>query len=466
MTYTAPLADMRFALREVAGLSGVAALPGYEHATDDTIDAVLEEAGKLAGNGLAPLNREGDKVGARLENGVVRTAPGFAAIYKEFVGGGWNSLPFDPEFGGQGMPWLLATAVQEMWQAANMGFGLVLLLNQGAIDAIHHHGSDAQKAAYLPKMISGEWTGTMNLTEPQAGSDLGQLKSRAVKNGDHYLVSGQKIFITYGEHDMAENIVHLVLARLPDAPAGVKGISLFIVPKFQVARDGTVGARNAVRCGSIEHKMGIHGSVTCVMNFDGAQGYLIGQPNKGLNAMFVMMNSARLGVGMQSVGLAEVAYQNSLAYAKDRLQSRSLTGAKREDKPADPIIVHPDIRRMLLTCKAFAEGGRALALHAASLVDVVERSTDADEKKRADELLSFLTPIVKACLTEWSIESTYNALQCFGGHGYVAEWGMEQLARDARITTIYEGTTGIQALDLLGRKTLQTQGMGLKHFLG
>jgi len=293
MTYTAPLADMRFALREVAGLGTVTALPGYEHATDDLVDAVLEEAAKLAGNGLAPLNRDGDKVGAKLENGVVRTAPGFTAIYKEFVDGGWNSLPFDPEFGGQGMPWLLAATVQEMWQAANMGFGLVLLLNQGAIDAIHHHGSAEQKATYLPKMISGEWTGTMNLTEPQAGSDLGQLKSRAIKSGDHYLVTGQKIFITYGEHDLTENIVHLVLARTPDAPAGVRGISLFIVPKFLAGADGKPGKRNDLRCVSLEHKLGIHASPTCVMSFGddgGAVGYLVGEEGRGLSYMFTMMN--------------------------------------------------------------------------------------------------------------------------------------------------------------------------------
>src|SRR5215475_9492067 len=321
MTYTAPLADMRFALREVAGLERIAALPGYEHATDDTVDAVLEEAAKLAGNGLAPLNRDGDKAGAKLENGVVRTAPGFTGIYKEFVDGGWNSLPFDPEFGGQGMPWLLATTVQEMWQAANMGFGLVLLLNQGAIDAIHHHGSPEQKAAYLPRMISGECTGTMNLTEPQAGSDLAQLKSRAVKAGEHYLITGQKIFITYGEHDLTENIVHLVLARTPDAPPGVKGISLFIVPKFLVNDDGTLGSRNDAFCLSVEHKLGIHGSPTCVLSYGdqgGAVGYLVGEENRGLEYMFTMMNVARISVGLEGVGIGERAYQQAREYARTR----------------------------------------------------------------------------------------------------------------------------------------------------
>ena len=332
MTYTAPLADMRFALREVAGLERIAALPGYEHATDDTVDAVLEEAAKLAGNGLAPLNRDGDKVGARLENGVVRTAPGFTGIYKEFVDGGWNSLPFDPEFGGQGMPWLLATTVQEMWQAANMGFGLVLLLNQGAIDAIHHHGSAEQKATYLPRMISGEWTGTMNLTEPQAGSDLSVMRTRAEPAGDgSYRISGEKIYITWGEHDLTDNIIHFVLARLPDAPPGNKGISLFLVPKFLLKPDGTPGERNDARAHSIEHKMGIHASPTCTMVYGdngGAVGYLVGEENRGLACMFTMMNLARLAVGLQGVGIAERATQQAIQYAKDRKQGRSKYGAK------------------------------------------------------------------------------------------------------------------------------------------
>ena len=458
MTYTAPLADMRFALREVAGLAGVAALPGYEHATDDTIDAVLEEAGKLAGNGLAPLNREGDRVGARLENGVVRTAPGFAGIYKEFVEGGWNSLPFDPEFGGQGMPWLLATAVQEMWQAANMGFGLVLLLNQGAIDAIHHHGSEEQKATYLPRMISGEWTGTMNLTEPQAGSDLGQLKSRAVKNGDHYLVTGQKIFITYGEHDMAENIVHLVLARVAGAPEGVKGISLFVVPKFMVNADGSLGARNDVHCVSIEHKLGIKASPTAVLQFGdhgGATGYLVGQENQGLAYMFVMMNAARYAVGMQGVAVAERAYQKASTFARERVQSRPVDGST---PGAAPIIHHPDVQRMLMTMRAYTEGCRAMAMVAAAAYDAAHAHPDAEARKQNQAFYEFMVPLVKGYSTEMSLEVTSLGVQVHGGMGFIEETGAAQYYRDARILPIYEGTTAIQANDLVGRKTARDGG--------
>ena len=458
MTYTAPLADMRFALREVAGLSGVAALPGYEHATDDTIDAVLEEAAKLAGNGLAPLNREGDKVGAKLENGVVRTAPGFAAIYKEFVEGGWNSLPFDPEFGGQGMPWLLATAVQEMWQAANMGFGLVLLLNQGAIDAIHHHGSDAQKAAYLPRMISGEWTGTMNLTEPQAGSDLGQLKCRAVKNGDHYLVSGQKIFITYGEHDMAENIVHLVLARTPDAPAGVRGISLFIVPKYLPDADGKPGKRNDLRCVSLEHKLGIHASPTCVMSFGddgGAVGYLVGEEGRGLSYMFTMMNNARLSVGIQGLAIAERAYQQAAAFARSRVQSKDDGSAA----PASVSIVHhADVRRMLMSMRAQIEAMRALGYYTAAGIDGALKQPDKATGRRIQDRVDLLIPIVKAWFTDLGNEIASTGVQIHGGMGFIEETGAAQHLRDARILPIYEGTNGIQARDLVGRKVAKDGG--------
>ncbi|WP_295135326.1 acyl-CoA dehydrogenase [uncultured Reyranella sp.] len=458
MTYTAPLADMRFALREVAGLSGVAALPGYEHATDDTIDAVLEEAGKLAGNGLAPLNREGDKVGAKLENGVVRTAPGFAAIYKEFVEGGWNSLPFDPEFGGQGMPWLLATAVQEMWQAANMGFGLVLLLNQGAIDAIHHHGSDAQKASYLPRMISGEWTGTMNLTEPQAGSDLGQLKSRAVKNGDHYLVTGQKIFITYGEHDMAENIVHLVLARTPDAPAGVRGISLFIVPKYLPDADGKPGKRNDLRCVSLEHKLGIHASPTCVMSFGddgGAIGYLVGEEGRGLSYMFTMMNNARLSVGIQGLAIAERAYQQAAAFARTRVQSKDDGSAA----PASVSIVHhADVRRMLMSMRAQIEAMRALGYYTAAGIDGALKQPDKAAGRKIQDRVDLLIPIVKAWFTDLGNEIASTGVQIHGGMGFIEETGAAQHLRDARILPIYEGTNGIQARDLVGRKVAKDGG--------
>src|SRR5712671_1078954 len=448
MTYTAPLADMRFALREVAGLQHVAALPGYEHATDDTVDAVLEEAAKLAGNGLAPLNRDGDKVGAKLENGVVRTAPGFTGIYKEFVDGGWNSLPFDPEFGGQGMPWLLATTVQEMWQAANMGFGLVLLLNQGAIDAIHHHGSPEQKAAYLPKMISGEWTGTMNLTEPQAGSDLGQLKSRAVKAGDHYLVTGQKIFITYGEHDMADNIVHLVLARTPDAPAGVRGISLFIVPKLLVDADGKPGKRNDLRCVSLEHKLGIHASPTCVMSFGddgGAVGYLVGEEGRGLSYMFTMMNNARLSVGIQGLAIAERAYQQAADFARNRVQSKDDGSPKPE--PVS-IIHHPDVRRMLMTMRAQIEAMRALGYYTAAGIDGALKHPDKETARKTQDRVDLLIPIVKAWFTDLGNEIASTGVQIHGGMGFIEETGAAQHLRDARILP----------RDLVGRKVTKDGG--------
>jgi alkylation response protein AidB-like acyl-CoA dehydrogenase len=458
MTYTAPLADMRFALREVAGLARISALPGYEHATDDTVDAVLEEAAKLAGNGLAPLNRDGDKIGAKLENGVVRTAPGFAGIYKEFVGGGWNSLPFDPEFGGQGMPWLLATTVQEMWQAANMGFGLVLLLNQGAIDAIHHHGSPEQRTTYLPKMISGEWTGTMNLTEPQAGSDLGQLKSRAVKTGDHYLVTGQKIFITYGEHDLTENIVHLVLARTPDAPAGVRGISLFIVPKFLAGTDGAPGKRNDLRCVSLEHKLGIHASPTCVMSFGddgGAVGYLVGEEGRGLSYMFTMMNNARLSVGIQGLAIAERAYQQAAAFARTRVQSKDDGSAKPE---AVAIIHHADVRRMLMTMRAQIEAMRALGYYTAAGIDGALKHPDKESARKTQDRVDLLIPIVKAWFTDLGNEIASTGVQIHGGMGFIEETGAAQHLRDARILPIYEGTNGIQARDLVGRKVAKDGG--------
>jgi len=458
MTYTAPLADIRFALREVAGLETVAALPGYEHATGDTVDAVLEEAAKLAGNGLAPLNRDGDKVGARLENGVVRTAPGFTGIYKEFVDGGWNSLPFDPEFGGQGMPWLLATSVQEMWQAANMGFGLVLLLNQGAIDAIHHHGSPGQKATYLPKMISGEWTGTMNLTEPQAGSDLAQLKSRAVKDGDHYKITGQKIFITYGEHDLTENIVHLVLARTPDAPPGVRGISLFIVPKYLPAADGKPGKRNDLRCVSLEHKLGIHASPTCVMSFGddgGAIGYLVGEEGRGLSYMFTMMNNARLSVGIQGLAIAERAYQQAAAFARTRVQSKD--DGKPDAKPVS-IVHHADIRRMLMSMRAQIEAMRALGYYTAAGIDGALKTADRDAARKTQDRVDLLIPIVKAWFTDLGNEIASTGVQIHGGMGFIEETGAAQHLRDARILPIYEGTNGIQARDLVGRKVTKDGG--------
>ncbi|WP_369980990.1 acyl-CoA dehydrogenase C-terminal domain-containing protein [Xanthomonas bundabergensis] len=467
-TYQAPLTDLRFALHDVLHVEALFARLGYAEATADVVDAVLEEAARFTGTVLAPLNRVGDEHGCTLDaaTGAVTTAPGFREAYRQFADGGWTGLTAAVEFGGQGLPHTLGVPLNEMVNAANLAWGNFPLLSHGAVEALKQHGEAWQQEVFLKPLVDGRWTGTMCLTEPHCGTDLGLLKTRAEPNADgSWSVSGTKIFITAGEHDFTDNIVHLVLARLPDAPAGAKGISLLVVPKFKVARDGSVGARNAVRCGSLEHKMGIHGSATCVMNFDGAEGYLVGQPHKGLQAMFTMMNTARLGVGLQGIGLSERAYQNALRYARERLQSRSLTGAKLPDKPADPILVHPDVRRMLLTVKALTEGSRLLALHAATLIDVAHHAQDPAEREQADVLVSFLTPISKACQTEWGVENTYHALQCFGGHGYIHEHGMEQLARDARITTLYEGTTGIQALDLIGRKTASSQGAGLKLFL-
>ena len=467
--YAAPLRDIRFALFDVLGADALYQRLGATHATRDLLDAVLDEAAKFTETVLAPLNAVGDEHGCQFDpaTGAVTTPPGFKEAYTQFGAAGWAGLTGPESAGGQDLPESIGAAVKEMLDAANLAWSNYSLLSHGVIEALKQHGEDWQQQAFLRPLIEGRWTGTMCLTEAHAGSDLGLLKTRAEPSADgDYRISGTKIFITAGEHDFCDNIIHLVLARLPGAPVGTKGISLFIVPKLKVARDGSVGERNAVRCGSIEHKMGIHGSPTCVINFDDAQGYLIGQPNRGLMAMFTMMNTARLAVGLQGLGLTDRAYQNALAYSCDRLQMRSLSGAKFPDKPADPIIVHPDIRRMLLTCKALGEGSRLLALHAATQVDILERSTDAAAKEAADQMLGFLTPIVKGMITEWSIECTYNALQCFGGHGYVREWGMEQLARDARITTIYEGTTQIQALDLLGRKIMQLQGAGMRLFLG
>ena len=468
-TYKAPLTDLRFALYDVLGVEQRLAEMGYAEATRDIVDAVLDAAAEFTETALAPLNKVGDEVGCTFDkdSASVTTPPGFKQAYEQFVEGGWTGLTNDPEYGGQGMPAALGAAVTEMIDAANLAWGNFPMLSHGAVEALSRYGTDWQKEIFLKRLVSGEWTGTMCLTEPHAGTDLGLLKTRAEPAADGtYSVTGTKIFITCGEHDLVPNIVHLVLARLPDAPAGPKGISLFVVPKFKVDENGALGERNAVRCGSIEHKMGIHGSVTCVMNFDGAQGYLVGEPHRGLQAMFVMMNSARLGVGLQGLGVSERAYQNALRYARERLQTRSLSGPKSPEKPADPIIVHPDVRRMLLNQKSLVEGGRLLALHAYLQLDAAHSAGDAEAREKAETLVSFLTPITKACLTEWSIENTYNAIQCFGGHGYIAEHGMEQLARDARITTLYEGTTGIQSLDLMGRKTAATQGAGLKLFLG
>ena len=467
-TYKAPLDDLRFALFDVLGAEALFQRLGFEDANRELVDAVLDEAARFSETVLAPLNRIGDEVGCKYDKatGNVTPPPGFKDAFDKFVEGGWTGLTNAPEHGGQGMPALIGGVLTEMVDSANLAWGNFPMLSHGAVKALETYGEDWQKTVFLEPLVAGRWTGTMCLTEPHCGTDLGLLKTRAEPVADgKYAITGTKIFITAGEHDLVPNIIHLVLAKLPDAPPGAKGISLFVVPKFKVARDGTVGERNAVRCGAIEHKMGIHGSATCVMNFDGAEGYLVGQPHKGLQAMFVMMNSARLGVGVQGLGLSERAYQNALRYARERLQSRSLSGPKYPDKPADPLLVHPDVRRMLLTQKALVEGGRLLSMHAYSLLDEAEKAADPAERERADTLVSFLTPISKACLTEWSIENTYNALQCFGGHGYIHEHGMEQYARDARITTLYEGTTGIQSLDLIGRKTAATQGAGLKLFI-
>lgn len=467
-TYHAPVADMRFVLFDVLGAEAQFQRLGFTDATRDVLDAVLDEAARFTETVLAPLNAVGDREGCKLDQGTgrVTTPTGFKQAYSQFVEGGWAGLTSPVEFGGQGLPHAAGVPLKEMIDASNLAWGNFPLLSHGATEALMHHGESWQQDVFLKPLVEGRWTGTMCLTEPHCGSDLGLLKTRAEPNGDgSYSITGTKIFITAGEHDFTDNIVHLVLARLPDAPAGSKGISLFVVPRERVGQDGAMGGANAVRCGSLEHKMGIHGSATCVMNFDGAQGYLVGQAHKGLMAMFTMMNTARLAVGLQGLGLSDRALQNALRYSRERLQMRALSGAKFPSKPADPIIVHPDVRRMLLTCKALVEGGRVMGYDAALQVDIAHRAPDAAEREQADALVGFLTPIVKACLTEWGVECTYQALQCFGGHGYIAEHGMEQLARDARITTLYEGTTGIQALDLLGRKIMQLQGAGLKIFL-
>jgi alkylation response protein AidB-like acyl-CoA dehydrogenase len=466
--YTPPLRDLQFVLHELFDVtSALKALPPHAELDADTINAVLEEGGKFAAEVLAPLNRSGDEEGCKLDPAthVVTTPTGFKEAYAKYIAGGWPALSATPEFGGQGLPIVLNQCFFEMLNSANQAWTMYPGLTHGAYECLLAHGTPEQRSMYLPKLVGGEWMGTMCLTEAHCGTDLGLLRTKAEPQPDGtYTITGSKIFISSGEHDMTENIVHLVLARLPDAPTGSKGISLFVVPKFLVNADGSLGARNAIACGAIEHKRGIHGNATCQMNLDGAIGTLVGQPHKGLPAMFVMMNAARLGVGNQGLGLTEVAYQNAAAYAKERIQMRSLSGPKAPDKPADPIIVHPDVRRMLLTARAYAEGGRALAVHTALLIDQELSSPDAAVREAAAGEVALLTPILKAFLTDNAWTSTSACLQVYGGHGYIREWGMEQFVRDARINMIYEGTNTIQSLDLLGRKVLGDNGARLKAF--
>ena len=467
-SYTPPLRDMQFVIHELLGaVDELKQIPAYGDVDADTVNAVLEEGGKFASEVLAPLNLVGDTQGCVLnkETHEVKTPDGFKEAYKQYTENGWSALSADPEWGGQGLPILVNQAIYEMLNSANQAWTMYPGLSHGAHAALEAHGSDEQKKTYLPKLTSGEWTGTMCLTEPHCGTDLGLLRTKAEPVGDGtYKITGQKIFISAGEHDMADNIVHLVLARLPDAPAGSKGISLFVVPKFNVNADGSVGSRNGVYCGGLEHKMGIHGNATAQIVLDGAIGTLVGQPHRGLMAMFVMMNGARLGVGNQSLGLTQVAYENAVNYAKDRVQMRALSGAKRPELAADPIIVHPDVRKMLLTARAYAEGARALVYFTAVELDKAHNHPDEAVRKEADDTVALLTPIVKAFITDNAWEATVHCQQVFGGHGFIHEWGMEQFVRDARINMIYEGTNTIQSLDLLGRKVLGDGGAKLTKF--
>ncbi len=463
--YKAPLRDIKFVMNELLDSEKHYASIGAEEATPDMIEAILSEAGKFCETVLAPLNRVGDQEGCTWSESGVKTPKGFKEAYEQYVEGGWPSMNSPVEYGGQGLPESIGTAFTEMQGTANWSWSMYPGLSHGAKATIEEHGTEEQKQTYLTKLISGQWTGTMCLTEAHCGSDLGILRTKAEPNADgSYSITGTKIFISAGDHDMAENIVHIVLARLPGAPEGTKGISLFIVPKMLPDANGEVGERNKVSCGSIEHKMGIHGNATCVMNFDGAKGWLIGPENKGLNCMFTFMNVARIGTSVQGLAAAEGSFQGALTYAKERLAMRALTGPKNPNGPADPIIVHPDVRRMLLTQKAFAEGSRAMIYFAAQQADIVEHGATEEAKKAADEMLGFLTPILKAFCTEVGYEAANHGMQVFGGHGFIAEWGMEQIVRDTRIALMYEGTTGIQALDLLGRKVLMTQGASLRNF--
>ncbi|HVB47535.1 MAG TPA: acyl-CoA dehydrogenase family protein, partial [Burkholderiales bacterium] len=469
-SYVAPLKDMRFVLNELAGLAQVAQLPGFGEATPDTVDAILDEAGKFASGVLDPLNATGDQEGSQWRAGAVSTPKGFKEAYRQFVEGGWNALPLDPEWGGQGLPKLVSTPVSEIVTSANMAFSLCPLLTQGAIEALLLAASEPLKKTFLPKMVEGTWTGTMNLTEPQAGSDLAQVRTKAVPEGDHYRISGQKIFITYGEHDLTENIVHLVLARTPDAPEGVKGISLFVVPKFLVNPDGTLGARNAAHCASIEHKLGIHASPTCVMSYGdegGAVGYLVGQPNAGMRYMFTMMNNARLSVGVQGLGVAEPAYQAALAYARTRRQGRAVGAPAPASGHTESslIIEHPDVRRMLLTMKAYTEAMRCLLYLNGASIDLARHHPEAGVRQASQELVDLLTPVSKAWCTDLGVELTSIAVQVHGGMGYVEETGVAQYLRDSRIAPIYEGTNGIQAIDLVTRKLPMRGGAVVKGHL-
>ncbi len=450
--YAAPIADMHFAAKRLAGFGDIAGLPGGEDLSDELLQSIFEEGGKFAAGVLAPLNRVGDQQGSILINGAVKTPDGWRDAYHQFVEGGWNAVPFDPAYGGQGLPWLVATALFDLWHSSNMAFALCPMLTQAAVEAVSRYGSAEQKETYLAKMVSGEWTGTMQLTEPQAGSDLARIRTKAVRDGDHYRITGQKIFITYGDHDLTENIIHMVLARTPDAPEGVKGISLFIVPKFMVKPDGSPGAHNDVRCVSLEEKMGIHASPTAVMQYGddkGAIGYLIGEENKGLAYMFTMMNNARLSVGLEGVAICERAYQKAASFARERLQSRDIVG----DSP-DPVAIirHPDVRRMLMTMRALAESGRALAYYAAGKLDLAHRHPDAPARGAAQSRVDLLIPIVKGWCTENGSEAAWNGVQVHGGMGFIEETGAAQFMRDAKIAEIYEGANGIQANDLIGRK--------------
>ncbi|MBX7534240.1 acyl-CoA dehydrogenase C-terminal domain-containing protein [Qipengyuania sp. GH1] len=464
--YNAPARDARFIINELLDLGSYGNLPGFEMASEDVVEAVINEGGKFCSEVLAPLNRIGDEHGCvRNDDGSVTTPPGFKEAFEQFKEAGWGTLAAPEEFGGQGMPHVLGFVLEEFISSANQSFGMYPGLTNGAISALIAKGSDEQKAKYLPKMISNQWTGTMNLTEPQCGTDLGMIRTKAEPQQDgSFSITGTKIFISAGEHDMAENIIHLVLAKTPGAPDSSKGITLFVVPKFLVNDDGSLGDRNGVSCGSIEEKMGIHGNATCVLNYDGAKGWMVGEENKGLAAMFIMMNAARLGVGIQGLSQAEVAYQNAVAYALDRRQGRALTGAAEPEAQADPIFVHPDVRRMLMDAKAFTEGMRALALWGGLLVDLTHKAQTEEEREEADMLLGLMTPVIKGYGTDKGYEVATNMQQVFGGHGYIEEWGMSQFVRDARIAQIYEGTNGVQAMDLCGRKLAQKGGAAVQAF--